>query len=243
MKNGIDMHCFTSRDELVGELVLAITTLLAEGIRQNGRASLAVSGGSTPVQLFKRLAKADLDWSSVDICLVDERWVDGEDPASNAHLVQKYLLQNKACEAKFTGMKNEASTASAGQDECGRQLEGVHHPYDALILGMGDDGHTASLFPKALKLREAVTLDSGLRCISIAPLTAPHERMTLTLPEILSAQQIFLHIVGQNKKDVLEQACLDGPPEEMPIRFILEQFSKNQKTAASSLLLHIYWAK
>ena len=98
---------------------------------------------------------------------------------------------------------------------------------------MGNDGHTASLFPGAEKLAAATDIESGRTCMGIAPLTAPHERMTLTLPAILDSRQIFLHITGQEKKDVLQKAQAEGSIEKMPIRYILRQ----QTTPVA-----VYWA-
>ncbi len=238
MNNQIDLHSFSDCDSLVNELAKTITALLSAGIAQNGRASLAVSGGSTPVQLFESLSNIDLPWQHVDILLVDERWVAPDDPDSNEHLVRTHLLQNRAAVASFTGMWNAAKTASEGEAECALQLQKVHRPFDVLILGMGGDGHTASLFPGAAKLARATDMNSGEICMGIAPVTAPHERMTLTLPAILDAKQIFLHITGEDKKEVLEQALTDGSASEMPIRFILQNQAQKQKMNFS-----IYWAK
>jgi len=154
---------------------------------------------------------------------VDERWVEPAESDSNEHLVREHLLKNRAAAATFIGMKNSAATAGAGEQECELQLQQVSRPFDVLILGMGGDGHTASLFPGAEKLAGATNLDSGKTCMGIAPLTAPHERMTLTLPAILDSGQIYLHITGQEKHDVLQKALKDGPVEAMPIRFILGQ--------------------
>jgi len=238
MTSPIDLHSFSNRDSLTAELAITITTLLNQGITQNGRASLAVSGGSTPVQLFEYLSAMDLPWQNVDISLVDERWVIPIDPDSNEHLVKKHLLQNRAKAANFTGMWNSAETASEGEAKCAEQLGKIHRPFDVLLLGMGGDGHTASLFPGAVRLPQATDMNSGKICVAIAPITAPHERMTLTLPAILDSKQIFLQITGQNKKDVLEQALSAGPAEEMPIRFILQNLAQKQKMNFS-----IYWAK
>ena len=192
-----------------------------------------MSGGSTPVALFERMSEMDIPWQDVVITLVDERWVEPTEADSNERLVQDHLLQNKAAAATFIGMKNAAPTAGAGEAECEQQLQKAPLPYDVLILGMGGDGHTASLFPGADKLAAATAMDSGRSCMGLAPLTAPHERMSLTLPAILNSRQIFLHIVGQGKKHVLEKANTDGPAEELPIRFILRQ-----KTTP----LSVYWA-
>ena len=148
-------------------------------------------------------------------------------------MVRSYLLKNRAAAADFIGLKNAAATASAGEKECARKLLDVPRPFDVLILGMGTDGHTASLFPGAEKLALAADINAAPICMGIAPLTAPHERMTLTLPAILDARQIFLHITGEDKKGVLQQALADGPAEEMPIRYVLRQ----EKTPVA-----VYWA-
>ncbi len=238
MKSGIDFHSFSDRDMLVGELADSVTSLLESGISKNGSASLAVSGGSTPVALFEELSVRDLAWEQVHICLVDERWVDPKDPESNEHLVRTHLLQNRAAAARFTGMKNSAATAGAGEAECERLYREIPAPYDVLLLGMGGDGHTASLFPGAVRLPQATDMESDRICISIAPLTAPHERMSLSLPAILSSRQIILHITGQDKRDVLDLAMSDGPAGEMPIRFILQNGMENP-----NVKFHVYGAQ
>lgn len=234
MKPENNFYSFPDHEALIRKFTDTISEILKRGVKQNRRASLAVSGGRTPVALFKALSLTDIPWQNVDITLVDERWVDPADIDSNENLVRSHLLQNKAAKAHFTGMKNSSATAGAGEAECEKILKSIHRPFDVLILGMGSDGHTASLFPGAEKLAQATDMNSGKICISIAPLTAPHERMTLTLPEILSSKNIFLHITGQNKKAVLEKALTQGSAEEMPIRFILLRSGKNPPVS-------IYW--
>ncbi len=229
----VEFNTFPDRETAAVELAETIGEQLNAGIDANGRASLAVSGGTTPKALFERLSGMDLEWSHVVITLVDERWVAATDEDSNERLVRHHLLKHKAAAATFIGLKNEAASASAGEKECERRLESVPRPFDVLVLGMGADGHTASLFPGAKKLARACDMNATQSCLGIAPLSAPHERMTLTLPAILDAAQIFLHLTGPDKKDVLAQAQADGPPEKMPIRYILRQ----QTTPVA-----IYWA-
>jgi 6-phosphogluconolactonase len=229
----MDIKEFPDRKSLVEDLAGQISDLLSHGITENGRAGLAVSGGSTPVALFEQLSLADIPWRNITVTLVDERWVDITADDSNERLVRTHLLKNKASSAKFTGLKNAAETAGAGERECEQHLQDVPQPFDVLILGMGGDGHTASLFPGAEKLKAATDMDSGRTCMALAPLTAPHERMSLTLPVILEARQLYLHIVGQDKKDVLEKAMGRGAFEEMPVRFVLHQHSTP---------LSVYWA-
>lgn len=234
MRTNANFHSFQNREKLLENLTATIADYLVEGIRENGQASLAVSGGSTPVDLFKKLSTLQIPWDQVSICLVDERWVEPTEADSNEKLVRTHLLQNKAAAATFTGMKTSAPTATKGVQQCKQNLQKISLPFDVLILGMGSDGHTASLFPGAKKLAAATDMQSENICIGIAPLTAPHERMTLTLPAILNSRQIILHITGQEKKDVLEHAQQEGPLDELPIRFILNQ---------SSTPFSIYWAE
>jgi len=229
----INIKEFSDRSSLVEEFSQQIGELLSRGIITSGRASIALSGGSTPVALFERLSLLDIPWKDVDITLVDERWVEVTEDVSNERLVRQHLLRNEAAAASFSGMKNSAITAGDGEKECEQQLLNISRPFDVLILGMGGDGHTASLFPGAEKLAVATAMDSGRTCIGLAPLTAPHERMSLTLPVILDSRQLFLHIVGQEKKDVLNKALNDGPSQDMPIRFVLRQ---------QSTPLSVYWA-
>jgi len=175
----------------------------------------------------------DISWQDVIVTLVDERWVEPTEDDSNERLVQTHLLKNRAAAATFIGMKNSAATATGGEKICERQLQNIPRPFDVLILGMGSDGHTASLFPGAGKLPLATDMNSNKICMGIAPLSAPHGRMTLTLPVILDSRQLFLHITGENKKKVLEKATAEGPDEEMPVRFVLRQ---------QSTPLSVYWA-
>ncbi|MBC8318291.1 MAG: 6-phosphogluconolactonase [Desulfobulbaceae bacterium] len=214
---------FENSEELVSKLASRVSQLLAEGIAKRGRASLAVSGGSTPVPLFQALSCIDLQWERVVITLVDERWVDVAEEQSNEHLVRTYLLRNKAAQAVFVGMKTSDVSARAAEKECSERLQSVPRPFDVLVLGMGNDGHTASLFPGSVNLADAVDRDAGKTCICIVPSPAPHERMTLTLPTLLDSLQIVVHITGNKKREVYAQAEHAGPSEEMPIRFILRQ--------------------
>jgi len=224
---------FPDSEQLVEALAERVAELLTAGVAKRGQAVLAVSGGSTPIPLFARLAEMELEWEKVTVTLVDERWVDVTSPDSNENLVRRYLLQKKAAAARFIGMKNEAATAGDGEAACEQRLNEIPHPYDCLILGMGNDGHTASLFPGATNLAAAVALDSGRSCMAIRPPAAPHERMTLTLPAILNSRQLILHLQGEEKKKVLARAQEEGSAEAMPIRYILRQ-----KTTP----LAIYWS-
>lgn len=214
---------FQNAEILVAELAAKIGQSLLKSIVAHGRASLAVSGGSTPKPLFKQLSTVDLPWQDVVITLVDERWVDPSDPASNEQLVRQYLLQDRAAAATFIGLKNSSPTAAQGEAQCEQELCTIPRPFTVLILGMGNDGHTASLFPGSAQLAAATDMNSGKSCMAVTPADAPHERMTLTLPAILNTEEIILHLTGSEKKEVLAKAQEAGPAEDMPVRFVLRQ--------------------
>lgn len=224
---------FSSSAQLVTALAERIATLLTEAVQWRGQAGLLVSGGTTPVPLLTRLAEKELPWDRVVISLVDERWVDPASEDSNENLVRRHLLQQKAAHARFIPIKTNAPTAIQAEADCAAALRTLPWPCDCLILGMGNDGHTASLFPGADNLDTALDLQSQRICMAMQPPAARFERMTLTLPAILDSRQLFLHIQGEEKKKTLATAREKGDAREMPIRAILRQ---------ETTPLAIYWS-
>ncbi|TDF41509.1 6-phosphogluconolactonase [Alteromonadaceae bacterium M269] len=214
---------YTSTDELNVAFAQRIVGLLNQGMTKNGRASLVLSGGRTPVGLFQQLSQQDIDWSKVDVTLADERWVEAGDDASNEKTIRAHLLKNKAAEATFYSLKTEHSDAKEGVAALTKQLESIQTPFDVLILGMGEDGHTASLFPCSEQIQQGLDLDSGKSYIAVQPTTAPHQRISLTLPALLNSQRVFLHLTGDSKKDVLDKALSQNDEAEMPIRAMLNR--------------------
>ena len=212
---------FTSTDALNQDFCQRITDLLTQGIAQNGRASLIVSGGRTPAALFAALSNVDLAWDKVDISLADERWVDSNDDASNEKMVREKLLVNKAAKANFIGLKTSHSDAQDAVATCTANFANVALPFDVLILGMGEDGHTASLFPCSEQIAQGLDRDSQQMFIAVQPTTAPHQRMSLTLAALLNSKHVFLHLTGESKKDVLAKALADDNELAMPIRAVL----------------------
>lgn len=205
------------------DLISHIVNALKQAIAEKGHASLAVSGGKTPIPLFTMLSEQDLEWNRIFITLVDDRWVDDTDDASNEKLVMTYLLQNKAKLANFVGLKNSCDNPFDGSQLTEKELTKVPMPLDVVILGMGEDGHTASLFPGAANLMAGLDMNSGRKVIGMTPLTAPLDRITLTLPTILDSKNIYLHLVGESKLDVLERAEKGDDIDEMPIRAVIKQ--------------------
>ena len=217
------VHAFSDQESLIEALSQSILANLQKAIDETGKASLLVSGGSTPKPLFERLRKTVFDWDKVTVGLCDERWVDTSKEESNEHLVKKYLLQEEAAKAHFVGMYCEDTDIYSAQKLCSKKMKEMLYPFDVLILGMGSDAHTASLFPENIKLEEAYNLKNENFCITIEPTTAPFLRMSLTLRAILSAKHIYIHFEGEEKIAVYQEAINGEDIYSMPIRSVLNQ--------------------
>ncbi|WP_331346514.1 6-phosphogluconolactonase [Cellvibrio sp. UBA7661] len=231
-------HLFDNRADMIAALQVECEVALRQSIEERGEATFMVSGGSTPEPLYKALSNSDLDWESIYVALVDERWVDFDHDKSNEAFTVKHLIQNKAVVANLVGMKNSAETAAEGLVDCEAAYQQLAQPFDITILGMGSDGHTASLFPYAQGLDEALNPDSTQLCAAIiakqSEVTgAIVERMTLSLAGLLRSKSLVLLITGEEKLAVLRAAQTGTDVREMPIRAVLQQ----QQVPVS-----IYWA-
>lgn len=216
-----NFNSFTKKEELLDELSSHIISLLEDSIEEFGKASLLVSGGSTPKPLFEKLSNCNIAWDKITISLVDDRWVPSDHEDSNELLVKENLMQNFAAKANFIGMYIEGKTAFESDDDCSFTFEEKVFPFDVIVLGMGGDSHTASLFPQNEKLDDAYDLKNENLCISIKPDTAPHDRMSLTLAGILCAKNIILHIEGEEKLKVYEEALKSDDIYKTPISAVL----------------------
>ncbi len=223
MSGNINFHEFETSSDLVESLSQNIAKNLQDAIDKKGDASLIVSGGSTPKLLFKKLQQIDIEWDKVVVSLCDERWVDESHKDSNEKFVKTYLLQERAKKAKFVGMYIDGLKAHEAQQECFKSIKSI----DVLILGMGADAHTASLFPNNPRLQEGFDMNNPNKCIAIVPQNAPHERMSLTLRSILSANNLYLHFEGVEKLSVYKEALSGEDIYTMPIRSILHQNKKS----------------
>jgi 6-phosphogluconolactonase len=202
-----------------------IADLLANAISEKNSATLVVSGGSTPLPLFQALSSIELDWSKVTITLADERWVDNTDAASNEKLVRENLLQNKASSANFVPLKTQDEDASNAVEALTQTFTEVGLPFDVVILGMGEDGHTASLFPCSEQIEAGLDVNSPAMLIATQPTTAPHQRMSFTLRALVSAANVFLHLTGEKKKAVLLDAIENATDIEKPIKAVCDKTS------------------
>lgn len=234
----VSERLFDNRADMIAALQVECEAALREAIEDRGEATFMVSGGSTPEPLYKALSNSDLDWNSVYVALVDERWVDFDHDKSNEAFTVKHLIQNKAESANLVGMKNSAETAAEGLADCEAAYQQLAQPFDITILGMGSDGHTASLFPHAQGLDEALNPESDQLCAAIiakqSEVTgAIVERMTLSLAGLLRSKSLVLLITGDEKLAVLRAAQAGTDVKEMPIRAVLQQ---------QQVPVTIYWA-
>jgi 6-phosphogluconolactonase len=182
-----------------------------------------VSGGRTPVALFEQLRTEDIGWSGVRIALADERWVGTDDAASNERMVRDVLLRERAAAATFVGLKNAAPTPDAGAVAAWETFARVPRPFDAMLLGMGDDGHTASLFPGSPNLARALDPAAAAGCIGMWAPAPPQPRLSLNLSALLDSRQIVLLISGAGKWLRYRAAAEAGPAHDMPVRGVLHQ--------------------
>lgn len=217
---------FEDRAALAARLAQDTAIALSNRLKINDTAWLAVSGGSTPGLFFQVLSQAEIDWSRVAVTLVDERWVPENNPRSNAALVRQGLLVNKAAAARFVPLYNGAPTPEAGLEDVQAQFANQSLPFAAVILGMGEDGHTASFFPSGDHLAASLAPAPGRLLESMNAPGAGEPRITFTLPPLVEADFVALHIEGAAKQDILAKAREPGLDIKMPVRAVLRHKPK-----------------
>jgi 6-phosphogluconolactonase len=221
----IFFHAEPDAATLALRLAEAVAQALRDDISSRGRALLLVSGGSTPLPFFQALRLQALDWSKVTVTLVDERCVPPTSPDSNAALVRMHLLQDAAQAAQRLAWYHEGDTPEAAARRVGLALDALPWPATVTVLGMGADGHTASLFPHAPELVAALA-DTAPRCLAVSAPARPNvpvPRLTLTRRALLDTQRLVIHITGQGKLELLRKALAPGPVADWPIRVALQQ--------------------
>jgi len=213
-----------NRTALVAALADRIAGIVDAAVAARGRALLVLSGGTTPADLYTRLSVLDLPWDKVFLTLSDERWVDADDAASNEAMVRRTLVQGKAAAARLVGLKSPGAAPADGLAETDARLAGLPWPADLILLGMGEDAHTASLFPGGEGLGPALYPAGGERVAGTMPVAGPPARITLTRPALLDTREIALLITGEGKRRVYTRALDPGPVEDQPVRAVLHQF-------------------
>jgi 6-phosphogluconolactonase len=203
-----ERRIFDTSAALAETLAQDVAAWLQAAVAEKDSAVLAVSGGNTPKPFFVALSQLKIDWAKVQVTLVDERQVAEASVRSNAKLVKESLMRNEAAKAQFVPLYENPNAANLSR-------------FDVVILGMGNDGHTASFFPGGDHLRAA--LDLGLPH-SIVTMNAPgagEPRLTFSLARLLAAKHLCLHIQGEDKMKVLDQALAGDDKFEMPVRAVL----------------------
>jgi len=228
-----NLNEFDQKELLDNNLANKVAGILSKAIAEQGKASLAVSGGSTPKGFFKALSSIDLPWNKVTITLADERWVDINDDASNTRLVHENLLQNNAKQATFFHLKQGDALSEETLIDLNIAAKANLLPFDVLILGMGEDGHTASLFPCSDEIVKALSITNSDSLIKVVPKTAPHDRISFTFSHLIQSKNIVLHVCGEGKKSVIAKANADTDVMNMPIRAFLQHPQANTE---------IFWA-
>ncbi len=222
----IRIHSFEDSKTTAEQLGVEVFARLKAAIASKGSAILVVSGGSTPVPFFEHLAEQPLEWSRLTVLLADERCVAVSDEASNARLVQNHLLTGEAQGARFINIYPEHSSGDAGGTDPGEaadQLVRDLPEYDVVVLGMGNDGHTASIFPKADERDQALSLAGTRAALQTDPKTVAPLRITQTRERLLNTEFLALHLTGEQKLSMLNRIMHEAEFRDLPMGYFLHQ--------------------
>lgn len=222
LPTGVLAHSFGSAEQQAHVLATAVANALRFAIRTEGDAYLLVPGGKTPIPFFEQLSRQSLDWAKVTLCLTDERWVPLGHPHSNEALVRAHLLQNEAAAAHLLSLYREGCAYELGVAQVNEDLrQQFKRPVDVVVLGMGDDGHTASLFPSNSSLHAALSPLCSDLCVAMRAPEDPVQRISLTYPVLAQARMQSLLIRGHGKFLALSRA-VQATPIHMPIQAFLK---------------------
>ncbi len=232
-----ELKQFPDRKTLYEAITAALYVELSKALAGEDNVGLVVPGGKTPIPIFDRLSGMELKWSDIWVTLTDERWVDTANEASNEGMLRGAFLQNKASAARFIPLYTGDASPDAAEVVVHNRLSVFPWHNMICMLGMGNDGHIASLFPNNPGLDRAIKLEEKMICMAQRPEPlpeeAPYERMTLTLSALLSAHKLYLVMVGEGKVQTLEQAEEGFAIHEMPVRGVLQQ---------AITPVQVYWA-
>ena len=226
MSDEIEWWEYDDAAELAEAIAGDIGFIVESALDARGDCVLALSGGKTPVPAYEKLAKAKLNWKKVTIVPVDDRLVDVTDPASNVGMLAKTFLPKGGRVMPLSAENKDYKAAGNAADA---RLQDLHWPPDLVLLGMGDDGHTASIFPGP-DLEAALDAPKVRRAIGVMPdplpKDAPYPRVTLTRAAILSSRSLMVVVTGAAKRKVLEKAISDGAGSKLPIGRVLAELDQ-----------------
>ena len=219
---GPRLEAFAGRDALAEAAASLIAQTLERRLGEGaGRASLVASGGATPAPVYDRLRDWPLDWRRIDVTLSDERWLEPSSPDSNQRMLREHLLRGAAQAAQLIPLWSPETSLEAAAVRAEAAIAPLM-PFDVVLLGMGEDGHFASLFPGSPALAEGLRLEGERLCLGV-PASAPappQPRISLTLRALLQSRLVLLLTSGEAKKLVLD-AALAGA--DLPVRALLLQ--------------------
>ncbi len=224
-------HYFDTRAEASVAAANQITKALCRRLDVQKAASLVVSGGTSPIQCFAELSTKDIDWSRVDVLLSDDRWVPADHEDSNERLIREKLLVEKAASAELLPFYTARMSVEERSDELNSDVRFVPFPFACSLLGMGADGHFASLFPDADNLATGLDLESATLCLPIETEASPWSRVSLTLAALSRSDEIVLLFFGEDKRAVYEDARNGN-----------DQFPVSQLLLQKRAPVHTYWA-
>lgn len=212
-----------SREALDQKLAESIHHNLSDEIAKTGDASMLVSGGSTPHNLFRILSQSDLAWEKVSISLCDERVLPDHHPDQNGKMIRKMLLQNKAEHANFIPLVYDTLNLAENKRLALEKIQAIPRPFTLVILGMGSDGHTASLFPDSTNLDEAMDLQNPEVLVYTKTKASPYQRISFTRAALLNTKNLYLHYYGEEKAAVYQQASKANDFRPFPIQGFINQ--------------------
>jgi 6-phosphogluconolactonase len=229
-------HRFETRAELNIALAAEIIGWLNEAVKARGSASFVASGGTTPGPLYDLLSDMAAPWRDVHVTLADERWVTSDDPRSNERLIRARLLRDLAATARFTPLKTDDAEPETAEASVGAALCALPRPFDVMLLGLGENGHTASLFPHGEGLAAALDIADPALARAVRPIppddpTPP--RLSMSLRALLDSRRIVLFFTGEAKWKAYQDALGAGDVADAPVRAVLRQ---------SQVPVQVWWA-
>lgn len=227
----ITEHFYNDRQQLVSDLNQHLVAHLTQALHRREQATLILPGGSTPIPLFDLLAQQKLEWPRITLLLTDERWLASDHPDSNEGRIRTHILNKTP--ARFISLYSGDAQPEAGEKIIEQRLRTLNWPADICVLGMGEDGHIASLFAEAAEFAHGMSEHNSALCLSTRPPQAAHARLSLTLNALLNSREIIIFIQGENKKKLYESARNNVNRISLPVGFILHR---------STVPIHIYWS-
>jgi len=217
----LNIHEYDSRADAAIAAGKRIINALHRRLETHDSAAVVVSGGTTPAPVYDYMAHKELEWHRVHVLLSDERWVPADHSDSNEKMLRDALEKSRASYAQITSYFDADSSLDDRCGELENELEGLPLPFTSVLLGMGDDGHFASLFPDDGNLKAALDLQSSRGFVPVDTGSSPYQRISMTLAALLRCDEILLLVSGAEKRAVLEQAA--DPGCELPIAYLLRQ--------------------